>query len=72
RFPRLGLVAQIAEEKRFFHWELEFADLFADNGGFDLFLGNPPWIKVEWSEGDVLGDAEPLSSHAKLITQIKN
>ncbi|MGK7875373.1 MAG: N-6 DNA methylase [Xenococcaceae cyanobacterium] len=60
RFPRLGLVAQIAEEKRFFHWELELADIFADNGGFDLFLGNPPWIKVQWSEGDVLGDAEPL------------
>ena len=60
RFPRLALVAKIAEEKRFFHWELEFADIFADNGGFDLFLGNPPWIKVEWSEGDVLGDAEPL------------
>ncbi|MCG6134003.1 MAG: N-6 DNA methylase [Nostoc sp. LLA-1] len=60
RFPRLGLVAKIAEEKRFFHWELEFADIFADNGGFDLFLGNPPWIKVEWQEGNILGDAEPL------------
>ncbi len=60
RFPRLGLVAKIAEEKRFFHWELEFADIFEDDGGFDLFLGNPPWVKVEWSEGDVLGDAEPL------------
>ncbi|MEG4505623.1 N-6 DNA methylase [Microcoleus sp. F6_B4] len=60
RFPRLGLVAKIAEEKRFFHWELEFADIFQDNGGFDLFLGNPPWLKVEWRESDVLGDAEPL------------
>jgi hypothetical protein len=60
RFPRLGLVAKIAQEKRFFHWELEFADIFEDDGGFDLFLGNPPWVKVEWSEGDVLGDAEPL------------
>ncbi len=60
RFPRLGLVAKIAEEKRFFHWELEFADVFADNGGFDFILGNPPWIKIEWQEGDVLGDAQPL------------
>ncbi|NJO59055.1 MAG: hypothetical protein HC836_12185 [Richelia sp. RM2_1_2] len=59
RFPRLGLVAKIAEEKRFFHWELEFADIFEDDGGFDLFLGNPPWLKLEWNEGDVLGDAEP-------------
>ncbi|BAY80322.1 hypothetical protein NIES25_68100 (plasmid) [Nostoc linckia NIES-25] len=60
RFPRLGLVAKIAEEKRFFHWELEFADSFADNGGFDFILGNPPWIKVEWDQGGVMGDAEPL------------
>lgn len=60
RFPRLGLVAKIAEEKRFFHWELEFADIFQDNGGFDFILGNPPWIKVEWDQGGVMGDAEPF------------
>lgn len=60
RFPRLGLVAKIAEEKRFFHWELEFADIFADNAGFDFILGNPPWIKVEWDQGGVMGDAVPL------------
>ncbi|MHC5931616.1 Eco57I restriction-modification methylase domain-containing protein, partial [Nostoc sp.] len=60
RFPRLGIVAKIAKEKRFFHWELEFADIFTDNGGFDLFLGNPPWIKVQWDQGSVMGDAEPL------------
>ncbi|MBW4532473.1 MAG: hypothetical protein KME09_00900 [Pleurocapsa minor HA4230-MV1] len=60
RYPRLQLVEEIAKEKRFFHWELEFADIFADNNGFDFILGNPPWIKVEWQEGDVLGDAEPL------------
>ncbi|BAU65478.1 hypothetical protein STA3757_28650 [Stanieria sp. NIES-3757] len=60
RYERLQLVEEIAKEKRFFHWELEFADIFADNNGFDFILGNPPWIKVEWQEGDVLGDAEPL------------
>jgi hypothetical protein len=60
RFPRLGLVAKITKEKRFFHWELEFADIFADNGGFDLILGNPPWIRIEWQEKDVLGDSEPV------------
>jgi len=57
---RLGLVQELAERYRYLHWELEFADLFERRGGFDLFLGNPPWIKVEWNEGGVLGDAEPL------------
>jgi type I restriction-modification system DNA methylase subunit len=56
---RLRLVNEIAEAQRFFHWELEFADVFADGGGFDLILGNPPWIKVNWVEATILGDAVP-------------
>lgn len=59
-YPRLLLVEEIAEQHRFFHWELEFADVFLQRGGFDLMVGNPPWIKVEWNEGGVLGDADPL------------
>lgn len=57
---RLQLVNELAERYRFLHWELEFADVFADRGGFDLVLGNPPWIKMEWEEGDVLGDVDPM------------
>ncbi len=56
---RLGLIKSLAEKYRFLHWELEFAELFDRRGGFDLVLGNPPWIKVEWKEAGVLGDAEP-------------
>ncbi|GKT10530.1 N-6 DNA methylase [Desulforhabdus sp. TSK] len=59
-FERLKLVSSLAEQYRFHHWELEFADLFAERAGFDLIVGNPPWIKVEWNEGGVMGDAEPL------------
>ena len=58
--PRLGVVKEIAEHHRFLHWELEFADVFHDRGGFDLIVGNPPWIKVEWNEGGLMGDHEPL------------
>ncbi len=56
---RLGLVKELAERYRYLHWELDFADLFRRKGGFDLVLGNPPWIKVAWREGGVLADAEP-------------
>ncbi|SEP56345.1 hypothetical protein SAMN05421693_10112 [Ectothiorhodospira magna] len=64
-FPRLRLADQIARRRRFFHWELEFADFFVGEptpagGGFHLILGNPPWIKVEWEEAGILGDHEPL------------
>jgi hypothetical protein len=58
--PRLKKVRAIAGRHRFLHWELEFADLFEDRGGFDLILGNPPWIKIEWNEGGVMGDFDPL------------
>jgi hypothetical protein len=58
-YPRLQLVTQLAKRYRFLHWELEFADLFAERGGFDLVLGNPPWIKVEWTEAGILGDVNP-------------
>lgn len=59
RFPRLQLVQRLADRHRFLHWELEFADLFRDRGGFDVMVGNPPWIRVQWNEQDVLGDADP-------------
>ena len=57
--PRFQLAEDVAEKRRFFHWELAFADIFGGNGGFDLTLGNPPWLKVEWNSGAVLGDFEP-------------
>jgi hypothetical protein len=60
RLPRLEKVHELSGRHRFLHWELEYADLFEDRGGFDLILGNPPWIKIEWNEGGVMGDAEPL------------
>lgn len=33
----------VANEKRFFHWFLEFPEVF-DEGGFDCILGNPPFL----------------------------
>lgn len=60
RNERLKLAGDLAARHRFHHWELAFAEVFAGRGGFDLMVGNPPWIKVEWNEGGVLGDAEPL------------
>lgn len=59
-FPRLALVEELADEHKFFHWTLQFADVFAQNDGFDLMLGNPPWLRIEWNSGSVLGDFEPL------------
>ncbi|WP_438012826.1 Eco57I restriction-modification methylase domain-containing protein [Psychrobacter raelei] len=59
-FPRLALVEELADEHKFFHWTLQFADVFAQNDGFDLMLGNPPWLLIGWNSSAVLGDFEPL------------
>ncbi|WP_410595378.1 Eco57I restriction-modification methylase domain-containing protein [Amycolatopsis sp. lyj-23] len=55
----LGLAREIAQREGFFHWELDFAQVFAD-GGFDLQLGNPPWVRLDWKDDEVLAEHEPF------------
>ncbi|MFX1449369.1 MAG: Eco57I restriction-modification methylase domain-containing protein [Promethearchaeota archaeon] len=33
-----------------FNWSLEFPEVFSNNGGFDVVLGNPPYIRVHKQE----------------------
>jgi Alw26I/Eco31I/Esp3I family type II restriction m6 adenine DNA methyltransferase len=54
---------EIADEKRFFHWELEFPEVFfeghqrKENQGFDAVVGNPPYDVL--SELEQKRDIEP-------------
>ena len=57
-FPWLTVAADIAEAQGFFHWELDFAPVFA-RGGFDLQVGNPPWVRPDWDEAGVLAEFDP-------------
>jgi type I restriction-modification system DNA methylase subunit len=49
--PPVGRAREMGDERRFFHWELAFPEVFYDqNGqplrdkaGFDAVVGNPPW-----------------------------
>ncbi|MDD5473862.1 MAG: TaqI-like C-terminal specificity domain-containing protein [Candidatus Methanoperedens sp.] len=44
---------KIAQEKSFFHWELEFPEIFFEGGapkenpGWDAVVGNPPYVRQE-------------------------
>jgi len=61
--PWFQVVTDVAEEQRFHHWELVFPEVLGPltlQGGFDLVLGNPPWIKATWSDDSVLSDFDPL------------
>ncbi|WP_437290975.1 Eco57I restriction-modification methylase domain-containing protein [Sorangium sp. So ce406] len=41
------------------HWELAFPEVFIEGGGFDLIVGNPPWLKVQWNEQVLLEEYDP-------------
>ncbi|MGO2314023.1 MAG: restriction endonuclease [Brachybacterium tyrofermentans] len=58
RTPWLRRATEIAEEQRFFHWELDFAAAF-DRGGFDLQVGNPPWVRPDLDVAALLGEFDP-------------
>ncbi|MDY0812396.1 hypothetical protein [Kitasatospora purpeofusca] len=59
RFPWLAVAQEIAERHGFLHWELDFGAVFARHGGFDLQVGNPPWVRPRWDEPAVLAEHEP-------------
>jgi hypothetical protein len=57
---QLATAQQLAERYRFFHWELEFPEVFFDRfgrplegrigaprSGFDVVIGNPPYVRQE-------------------------
>ena len=45
---------QAARNLRFFHWPLEFPEVFQE-GGFDVVLGNPPWGRIKLQEKEFFG-----------------
>ena len=34
-------------DKKPFVWDIDFAEVFADKGGFDIVIGNPPYVRQE-------------------------
>lgn len=54
----LQVVRQVAEDQGFFHWELDFATVFA-RGGFDLQVGNPPWVRPRTDVDGLLSEGDP-------------
>lgn len=60
-----AVARRVAEEMRFFHWELEFPDVFrqvAGDGpaGFDAILGNPPWDIAKPVSKEFFSNIDPL------------
>lgn len=54
----LQVCENIAADQGFFHWELDLASVFG-RGGFDLQVGNPPWVRPDWDENAVYAEFDP-------------
>ncbi|MDQ2845589.1 MAG: class I SAM-dependent DNA methyltransferase [Actinomycetota bacterium] len=54
----LHVCRQVAQRQGFFHWELDFATVFA-RGGFDLQVGNPPWVRPDVDIDSLLAEGDP-------------
>lgn len=56
--PWINVARQVAKQQSFFHWDLDFAHVFA-KGGFDLQVGNPPWVRPDVNFEDLLAEHDP-------------
>ncbi|WP_418639539.1 Eco57I restriction-modification methylase domain-containing protein [Winogradskyella sp.] len=56
---RSKIVNQLAANNNFFHYQLEFIEVFKERGGFDVAVGNPPWLKVTFEEKGLMSEVFP-------------
>ncbi len=60
----------LADEQKFFHWELEYPEVFfgedgekLDGAGFDAVIGNPPYVEVGGSIEQYLRDEYEVTEY---------
>lgn len=66
--PWLAVTQRVTNQQGFFHWELDFATVF-ERGGFDLQVGNPPWVRPRSDVNALLAEGDPWWQLAVKPTQ---
>lgn len=75
-------ILRLSKEYKFFHWYLEFPQVFLNSdsnkqesgssgwaGGFDVVLGNPPWERVKLQEQEFFSSRAPEIANAKTASK---
>ena len=58
---RQATIEKLRAEMRFFHWEIEFPDVFTPaRTGFDATIGNPLWDVMKPNSHEFFSDFDPL------------
>lgn len=60
-----NMVGDLKSEHRFFHWELEFPEVFSlseqgEKTGFDALIGNPPWDIQKPNSQEFFSNFDPI------------
>jgi hypothetical protein len=73
---RLNAAAEAGRRHGFFHWPLEFMDVFynrdgqpRDRAGFDAIIGNPPWEMIR--QGPEADDSRPVGDRRGLVRFVR-
>ena len=56
---RLDIVKELSTKYKYFHNQLEFIEVFKQKGGFDVIVGNPPWISINFKDETFISDFYP-------------
>lgn len=59
----IGKAEALSMEHKFFHWPLEFPDVF-EQGGFDVMLGNPPWERIKLQQQEFFATRDAAIANA--------
>lgn len=63
---RFSIVERLANRYHFFHPMLEFLEVFWLRDGFDIICGNPPWLKLEFYDAEIVTEKFPEVATRKI------
>jgi hypothetical protein len=65
-------IKELAHRHGFFHWFLEFPDIFGTQvGGFDCMIGNPPWERIKLQQKEFFEARSPEIANAPTAAKRK-